>query len=270
MTATTASLGSKGSFSKGLAIQMRVIGALMMRELHTRYGRENIGYLWLIGEPLMLATVITAVHVSGHAAFGSDIKPLPFAMLGYTTYIMFRGIVNRSEGSMEANAPLLYHRMVTPFDVTMARSIVDAVGTVMSYAILITLMTVTGLANFPVRPLYFFAALGLMFWWSIAHAMIVVGISHENRTAGRFVHPYTYFAIPVSGAFYQVAWIPEPWRSYLLWYPMPHILELARYGQFYNANLKFFDGGYVAAWCTILTALGLLSLRYMRAHVHLA
>ena len=40
-----------GSFLKGLSIQRRVLGALLLRELHSRYGRENVGYLWLIGEP---------------------------------------------------------------------------------------------------------------------------------------------------------------------------------------------------------------------------
>ena len=47
-------------FRRGLSVQLNVIGALLMRELHTRYGRENIGYIWLILEPLTLASVIAA------------------------------------------------------------------------------------------------------------------------------------------------------------------------------------------------------------------
>jgi capsular polysaccharide transport system permease protein len=254
---------------RGFEIQIRVVGALMMRELHTRYGRENIGYLWLIGEPLMLATVISSIHVGGHAPFGSDIKPLPFTVVGYTTFIMFRGIVNRSEGAMEANAPLLYHRMVTALDVTIARALIEACGTVLAYVILIILLSMTGLGALPVRPLYIYAGLGLMFWWSFVHSMIVTGISHDNRTIGRFVHPYTYFSIPFSGAFYQVEWIPQPYRSYLLWYPMPHILEIVRYGQFQSANLKYVDFGYVIFVCGIMTALGLICLRLMRSRIHL-
>ena len=31
----------------------RLLWALMMRELSTRYGRDNLGFLWLIGEPLL-------------------------------------------------------------------------------------------------------------------------------------------------------------------------------------------------------------------------
>ena len=33
------------SFAQGWRIQRRVVGALMIRELVTRFGRENIGFL---------------------------------------------------------------------------------------------------------------------------------------------------------------------------------------------------------------------------------
>jgi capsular polysaccharide transport system permease protein len=32
---------------RALDVQRRVIGALIMRELHTRFGRDNIGYAWI-------------------------------------------------------------------------------------------------------------------------------------------------------------------------------------------------------------------------------
>jgi hypothetical protein len=39
---------------KGLKVQARVLNALMIRELMMRYGRGNIGFLWLIVEPMIL------------------------------------------------------------------------------------------------------------------------------------------------------------------------------------------------------------------------
>src|SRR5688572_32749976 len=46
------------AISQGLRIQGRVIGALMMRELLTRYGRHNIGFLWIMVEPLLFAVLV--------------------------------------------------------------------------------------------------------------------------------------------------------------------------------------------------------------------
>ena len=42
--------------------KMNVIGALIMRELHTRYGRENIGYLWMVLEPMTLAVAVSSLR----------------------------------------------------------------------------------------------------------------------------------------------------------------------------------------------------------------
>lgn len=257
-------------FLDAIAIQARVIGALIMRELHTRYGRENIGYLWLILEPMLLASVIGALHMSGHTPYGSDIKPLPFTVVGYTVFIMFRGIVNRSEGGLEANAPLLYHRMVTITDIVLARALLEAAGTFLAYTVMIALLTGIGWAAPPVRPLALIAAVFCMFWISLAHSLVITGISHENRTVGRLVHPYSYFMVPLSGAFYQIEWIPQPYRDWLLWFPLPHIFELARYGQFRSANLKYFDGLYLVGVCLVATWLGLITVKLLRKRVHLS
>jgi capsular polysaccharide transport system permease protein len=259
-----------GSLAAGFITQMRVIGALLMREIHTRYGRENIGYLWLIAEPMMLASVIGALHSSGHTEYGSDVKPLPFTVLGYTTFIMFRGIVNRAEGAIEVNAPLLYHRMVTITDIVVSRALLEAAGTTITYIAMIIFLTGLGLAAPPVRPLFYLAALGAMFLISLGHSLIIAGISHDNRTVGRLVHPYSYFMIPLSGAFFQAEWIPEPYRSWLMILPLPHIFELARYGQFRSANLKYFDGPYLIGWCLLLIWIGLVTVKITRKHVHLS
>jgi capsular polysaccharide transport system permease protein len=254
---------------QGFVIQWRVIGALLLREMHTRYGRENIGYLWLIGEPLMLASVMAVLHQSGHTQYGSDIKPMPFMVVSYTTYIMFRGIVNRSDSALSANAPLLYHRMVTILDIVLARALLEAAGTFLAYCVLEALLTTLGLVELPARPLYLFAADALMLWYSLAHSMIIASISFHNRTIERLVHPYTYFMLPLGASFFQVKIVPEPYRSYLLWVPLPHIMELARYGQFRSADLRYCDPIYVIASCTVLTWVGLVTMRIYRNKVHL-
>jgi capsular polysaccharide transport system permease protein len=246
-----------------------VIGAILLREMHTRYGRDNIGYVWMVAEPMLLATVIGLLHTGQHTDYGANIAPLPLAVFGYTIFIMFRGIVNRSEGAMEANAPLLYHRMVTVDDVIFARAILEAGGTTANIIIMLSAMISLGLAEVPIRPLYLVMGVAFLFWFSTAQSLIVTALSHDNRTAGRLVHVYTYFMIPLSGAFFQLEWLPANFRYYLLLSPMPHIFEIARYGEFEAATDKYFDIPYLTAWCMILTVVGLLSTRLMRRKMHL-
>lgn len=262
-----ASTGS-GLFARGLATQGRVIGALIMRELHTRYGRDNIGYLWLLGEPLMLAVVIALLHSGGQQALG-DINPVAFSIVGYTIFIMFRGIVNRSEGALESNLPLLYHRMVTVVDITVARALLEAAGTTMAFTVLFSFCLVVGYTDAPPQPIFILLGIIFVFWMSLGLSLIITGVTYENRLLERFVHPMTYFMIPLSGAFFRVEWVPRPYRDYLLYNPFPQIFEMIRYGAFESCTLEYVDFKYIIACLLILTFFGLLSVRAVTRRIHL-
>ncbi|MCA1955620.1 ABC transporter permease [Zymomonas sp.] len=258
-------------FLCGLRIQSRVIGALILRELHTRYGRENIGYLWIILEPMLFATGIGILHAgSDSSEFAmTDIKPVPFAIVGYGTFIIFRNIVNRSGGTIEANAPLLYHRMVSLFDMLFARTILEAAGIMCSVFILIFLSYCLGIGGLPVRPLYILLGQLYITWLSFAISAIVCAATYENATIERLIHPMTYFAMPISAIFFMMEWIPNPYRGWLEWVPMAQCIEMVRYGQFDSASGKYFNFSYLSFFCTITTLIGLLALRAIRRHITL-
>jgi capsular polysaccharide transport system permease protein len=266
----TAIRSDLGTLRRGFDVQSRVVGALILRELHTRFGRENIGYIWLIAEPMLLASVIGLMHMGQHTEFASDITPLGLTIVGYTIFIMFRGIVNRAEGAMEANAALLYHRMVTPDDVVLARALLEAGGTFATTIIMLSALVAIGQAPIPTRPLMLALAIFFQFWSAWGQSMIVTSVSNDNRTIGRLVHVYTYFMIPLSGAFIQIEWVPEPYRSYLLWLPMPHIFELARYGVFESATDKYFNITYLTGVCMVTMLVGMISLRILRRTMHVS
>lgn len=256
------------SLGECLAIQARVIGAVIMRELHTRYGRDNIGYLWLIAEPLMLGTIISALHSAG--GHGGGINPVAFTVTGYCNFIMFRGIVNRSEGSIHANAPLLYHRMVTVLDITIGRALLEAAGTVSAFTILMSFCISLGYVGMPERPLYLVAGIGYLFWVSLGLSMIITGGTHDRSFWERLIHPFTYFMIPLSGAFYMVGWISEKYRYYLMFNPMPHCFEIIRYGVFPSATLEYVDFEYLTWSAAILTLFGLIAMRSVKSRLHLS
>jgi len=261
--------GQQGWFWRGLSTQANVVGALILRELHTRYGRENIGYLWMIGEPFLLGTAIALIHTAKAHNYGSDIHPIPFILLGYCIFIIFRGIIGRAEGTLEANMPLLYHRMVTVFDMLLARALLEVVSIGVTLAILLALAISLDFAQVPARPLALLASVAFMGWFSFALSMIVCAATHDRKTISRFVHPFVYIMFPLSGAFYMLEWLPEPYRTWMSWYPMTIIFELARYGQFEYAHDRYVDIPYLVLTCLALTFVGMVAIKLVRRHVHL-
>ncbi|MBP2276211.1 MULTISPECIES: ABC transporter permease [Sphingomonas] len=261
--------GSFAAFRLAFDNQRHVIGALMMRELHTRYGRENIGYLWVIVEPMLLAGAVAAIHVGERTHYASDIRSVPFAILGYCIFILFRSIITRAESTIDSNKALLFHRMVTIYDMLTARALIEGASTVCTLGILILFATVLGFADLPVRPVALVGAIFFMLWLSFGLSMLLAAVSYDNKLVTKFIHPVTYLLMPASGAFFQVQWLPEPYRTWLSWFPLTQIFELARYGQFESATLTYVDFPYLIGTNLFLLFIGLLALKAVRRSVHL-
>ena len=252
-----------------IATQVSVIAALILRELHTRFGRDNIGYLWVFAEPMILASAVALIHAKSGGRYGGDMPPVPFTLVGYTVFILFRSVVLRAEGVVESNRPLLYHRMVTLSDMLIARALLEGASTVMALVLLMSGAIALGLASPPARPLALVGALALMLWFSFGLSALVCAGTYLSRAAGRILHPMIYLALPLSGAFYMLKWIPQPYRTMLAWSPLSQLFELVRYGQFNAADLRYVNFPYLVGWCLALTFLGLISIRTIRSRIHL-
>lgn len=252
-----------------LRIQSNVIGALIMRELHTRFGRENIGYLWLFAEPLLLAFAVALLHSQHELPLSGNIRTIPFAIAGYTLFIMFRSTVSRAESLLEANAPLLNHRRVTILDMVIARAALEIASALLVLALLLSAAAMLGFAEWPADPLLVGIALLLMGWFSFACSMCITFLSHESHAIGRLVHPLLYLSLPLSGAFFSMTWFSGPIRELLSWVPTVAIFELLSMGQFAGYTDEYAGLAYPIACCAVLSVLGMFGLRLMRGRVQI-
>lgn len=257
------------TLSHGLKVEARIVGALMMRELHTRFGRDNIGYLWVFLEPLLLATGIAVIHKLGgfRPPFGMDV--VPFYVSGYTSYILFRTLVNRAGQTVESNATLLFHRHITLFDLLLARALLDTVAPFVAALLLLSLSAALGLGPMISRPLIFMGAWLLNFWFVFSLSMLSLAGCVKFPTLERFIHPGTYLVLPISGVFLILEQMPPVAAYYCSFMPLAHINELMRMGVFSSFDSPYLSIRYLVTVCMVLTLLGLISLRPARRHVEM-
>jgi capsular polysaccharide transport system permease protein len=251
-----------------LMTQGAVIRALSMRELQQRYGRENIGYLWVIGEPMMLASVVTVLHAAVAKGHTQETSPFTFMLTGYVIYCIFRNTFNRAESALHSSESLFYHGMITPLDIIFTKSIVETLGCVSALVFLQTVGIMVGVSEAPIRPTYLLGAIALFAWLSFALSLLVACYSYISPLVGRLSHPVSYFALPVSGAFITMSLLPKWTHPYMAWNPMMSVFEMARYGQFANASGQYIYTGYVSAVSTFFTFWGLLEIRRIRKRMH--
>lgn len=249
----------------------RVVGALLLREIHTRFGRDNLGYIWLFIEPAMLGlgVAVWKSMAGGDSHMPGDMNKFAFFIIGYIVFYLFRTLVNRAASAIEANAQLFYHSKVTAEAVMMARSALDTAAVMVCVAVF---SVVIGLfeGHWPANPLQMAAAVLMMF--GLAHGLATLILSTTAmgvHLVDRLVHPFTYLMLPFSGMFFMVWWLPGPYQEVVLWVPLVHVMEFMREGQFGLGVPYNYSVSYVLIWIFCLNFLGLCGLKAAKPHFEL-
>lgn len=249
------------SLRRSFAIQLRVTHALIMREVITRYGRHNIGFLWLFLEPMLFTLGVTTLWIALKAAHGSNLPITAFAVTGYSSILLWRNCTNRVVKAVEVNHSLLYHRNVRVFDVLAARLILEISGATVSMVVLTVVFSSIGLMSFPADVLTALTGWVLLAWFAVALSFIVGAASERSETVERVWHIFTYLLFPLSGAAFLVDWFPRQTQQYLLYVPMVNATEMIRHGYFGDLVRTHEDPVYLCLWNIGLSFLGLALLR---------
>ena len=241
----------------------------MIREAMGRYGHENLGFFWLMGEPLLLTCGVTILWTITRQTHGFNVNVIPFALSGYSMITLWRQMVFRSARAMRQSTGLVFHADVKFFDVLLARALLDAVGVLTAFFIAYVPLALLGFMD-PIRdPLLLFGAWCLLAWLTFAVGLIVAGLTEISEAVERFIHPIMYLTIPVTGTFYMVYWLPEKIRDLALWSPLVHASEMFRAGLFSQDVPTQWDAVYLVSWCIGATVLGLPVVLYAQRHVRL-
>lgn len=252
-----------GSFGDCLRIQIRVVGALILRETQTRYGRHNIGILWLFLEPMLLVLGVTAIWIllgRGH----NNVPVAPFVASGYCPLLMWRYCCRRGMGCLSSNASLLYHRNVRAFDIFFSRTIIECSGSFLAFVLISTLMWFFGYLQVKGSLVLLYAGWGLLAWFSFGFALILCCLSERFDIVDRIWGPISYLILPVSGVFFMVDWLPSHLRGAALLFPMTDCIEMIRACVLGPAYEFHYDVVYVIFVNACLTYVGLLMLRDVR------
>lgn len=253
------------SLVQSLQVQCRVTWALLMRELHTRYGRENIGFLWLMGEPILFCAGVAIVWTLIRPAHEHGLPVTAFVITGYIPLTMWRHCIQRAVKAFEANGSLLFHRQVTPLDIILSRSLLEIVGTLMGGGAVMAVAILLGFMDAPkdIGLMY----LGLLFHaaFSLASALLIASLSERSDILEKFISAVMYLSLPFSGVFAMVSWVPENYRWIVLLSPSVHNLEMIRGGQFGPGSHPIYDLTYVTWVVGLMLVVGVsLTLRSRR------
>jgi capsular polysaccharide transport system permease protein len=256
-------------FRERASTHKRIIWALLMRELSTRYGRNNIGFLWVIFEPLMFAGAVTIMWSLIKPPYEHGVKLIPFIVTGYMCIILYRHMIGHGVNCVKVNQALLYHRHITVLHLFFSRLLLEFIGVTLAFLVIFTFMLAIGQMDVPKDLPIAYLGWALLGWIGAGMAMILGALGEMFEFVERVVQVFTYMLVPMSGTFYMAAWVPPTFRKALLAMPFVHPVEMVRAGFFGEFVTTYYDFAYAAAWATGFTLLGLFLLQFVRNRVEI-
>lgn len=242
----------------------RIIGALVLREMVTRYGRRGFGFLWVIGEPLIFCLGVLTLWTVIKPEYEHGVRVAPFIMTGYMCLLLLRHVVSYSVNAVQANVGLLYHRNISILHIYGSRVILEFSGASVAFLIVYIILFFMGSVGLPNDPVLLYSGWMLLLWLSTGMALTFSGLAMEFEVMERIVPVLMYLMIPISGAFIMASWLPGKWRDLFLLIPLPHTVEMVRGGVFGEFVPTYYHPLYVVAWSAGLTLFGLLLLARAR------
>jgi capsular polysaccharide transport system permease protein len=225
--------------------RLRVLMALVVREMGTKFGRSAGGYFWALAEPLggiLLLAVAFSLALRSPPMGTSFIL---FYATGMIPFSLFRTMSGGVAGAVSSNKALLTYPVVTVLDGVLAKAVLSFM-TIALVAVILFSGIILGLGLHVNLDL---AAVAL----AIAMAGVLgLGIGTLNCVLFGFFPTWkNVWAVLnrplfiLSGIFYTYEMVPKAFQAVIWWNPILHIIGVMRTGFYGTYDPHYVSYAYV-------------------------
>lgn len=239
----------------------RTVVALLLREMSTTYGRSALGYFWAILEPvagIALMTIVFSFALRA-PAIGTNF-PLFFAS-GILPFIAYTDSTQKVAQSLQFSRSLLFYPGVTFVDALFGRFLMSFMTNVMVSTILFSGLIIWFdlrlIIDMPAIALGFSMAFALGIGIGTLNCFLLASSQGWARVWGVLNRPLFL----ISCVFFLFDTIPLPYRDWLWWNPLIHIVGTVRSGIYATYDAPYASPLYVFSISLICGATGMLLLR---------
>jgi len=260
-------LEDQSSLLYALKVNCRVVVALIMREMNSRFDQESAGFVWGLLEPLILVAFYIVIHTAmarSGAALGDD--SLLFMITGVVAFRMSRGLVSACQTCIKQNLQLLTYPQVRPLDTFYARFLVETFRWLIVVFAFFGFLSIYIKGSVITHPDQFVEAIlaCLYLGGSMALFNAIVGILFPF-----WLKIWNIASMPLmllSGLFYVPSEMPPPALAIMEWNPFLHCVEWMRTASYID-YISVLDKTYLLSFSTGVLLIALTLERTYRAKV---
>jgi capsular polysaccharide transport system permease protein len=252
--------GRLQSLLAGLRIQARIITALMLREVLTRFKRQRLGYVWAFIDPCLHIAMWFVVFalVRGPRQY-HDMPTFMFLATGIVAmYLLFLKVAGYVAGAVSAGRGLLRFPMIKQLDTVLARFFLEAATMVVISAVLLGSFTLVGVGPGPYDLLGVLVASGCLLLLALGFGTFNSAMTMLYPSYSRFlyfVYRVIYFT---SGAIHGVERLPSEVQRILVWNPVFNGVDQFRSAWSFTYDSTLTSNGYVLLIAGIFFLAGLV------------
>lgn len=247
-----------------LALQIRIIATLVLRETRATFGTSQIGYLWAILTPSISVGLLAFIFslVDRQAPFGTSLAV--FFATGILTIECFNKLSNTLMTSFQANKALLTYPLIKEADTLYARTVLISVTYAIIMVIFYSSLFAFEAGEIPAKPVVLIQAFGALVFLGLAFGTLNAVITSIWDSWQHIEKVLTRPLLFISGVFYVPSRLPTEATQILYWNPVIHLVEWMREGFYSNYNSSIFDPRYPLFVALIMLAIGLAGERFTR------
>jgi capsular polysaccharide transport system permease protein len=246
-----------------LGKNMNVLRALIIRDLIGRYGRNHLGFVWTILEPMILCTGVMLVWSMLKESTFHGIPIVTFVLTGYMPLTLWRHLTGPLVKLMRHNAGLLYHRPITHTHILLARCILECLSSTAALVVIYFVLVSIGLVEPMKDPGLALAGWLFTGWYFGALGALISVCTEYWEPAEKFIQPAMYLQLPICGCFAMVDWLPNYGQKLMLINPSVHCFEMFRAGFLGEEIATHYDAIYLATWSVALTVLAIAAMHHV-------
>jgi capsular polysaccharide transport system permease protein len=253
---------------EALRLQIRVIGALILRETRTRFGTSRLGYIWALLEPIVHIAVLSIVYLvfMRRAPVGTSLSL--FFVTGIIPYFLYDKTAQRLAGAINANRALLHLALVKNLDVIVGRALLELATILLVLLLLLTTLYSLGqMVNVYIEPLIMAQAIALTWLLGLGIGSINAVLNTMIKSWDMIFKMLTRPLYLLSGVFFMVERVPPPFGDYLRYNPLVHSIDLFRSAFFPGYGRYTIDVSYLASWAVVTVLIGFTLERLLRKKI---
>lgn len=233
----------------------------MLREMSTTYGRNAFGYLWAVVEPAAGILLLAAVFSLALRAPALGTNFALFYASGFLPFMTYLEISQKTALALRFSRPLMAFPAVSFVDALLARLVLNGMTQLMVTGIVTTAIIagyrVEVIVNYPVVLEAVALSVLLAFGVGVLNCFLLSRFPFWERAWVIVTRPL-FFA---SAIFYLFETVPEPYRNYLWFNPLIHVVGLFRRGIYQTYTADYASPAYVLFVSLACLLFGLVLLR---------